>query len=335
MILSYKANMIIDVVDLEFKTLRFSKAYDTTRYRKGTQIYNRGNVEVTNVEKIDANNYSIEAEVEGNYDDYTTTLEITGNLIKSSSCTCEDYKKGNLCKHIIATSMEAIDPHYASTEAGRKKLEKKEQEEVKKRLEEIRIKQEEEKRRRLYEIKYQTGISTLSTYKRNTRENIAKTLDLKDIYYQTIEEKNAKPQKLANAIKLEYNIEVGDEETLKISFKIGQTRMYVLNNICKLYEAYKNEEEIYYGKQLAFIPKRENFVEDSQPIFDFIIKYAEMAEYTKKYSRYGLAEEINKAIYLTGKDIDEFLENNKEKTIILNNYKVYGEYKLTDEKLKL
>ena len=186
MILSYKANMIIDVVDLEFKTLRFSKAYDTTRYRKGTQIYNRGNVEVTNVEKIDANNYSIEAEVEGNYDDYTTTLEITGNLIKSSSCTCEDYKKGNLCKHIIATSMEAIDPHYASTEAGRKKLEKKEQEEVKKRLEEIRIKQEEEKRRRLYEIKYQTGISTLSTYKRNTRENIAKTLDLKDIYYQTI-----------------------------------------------------------------------------------------------------------------------------------------------------
>ena len=33
---------------------------------------------------------------------------IGGNMIKESSCTCEDYNKGNLCKHIIATSMERL-----------------------------------------------------------------------------------------------------------------------------------------------------------------------------------------------------------------------------------
>ena len=33
-----------------------------------------------------------------------TTLNIANNLIKNSTCTCEDYYKGNLCKHIIATS---------------------------------------------------------------------------------------------------------------------------------------------------------------------------------------------------------------------------------------
>ena len=35
----------------------------------------------------------------------------------------EDYKNGNICKHIIATSMEIIEPHYASTIEGRRKIE--------------------------------------------------------------------------------------------------------------------------------------------------------------------------------------------------------------------
>ena len=65
--------------------------------------------------------------------------------------------------------------------------------------------------------------------------------------------------------------------------------MYVLNNISNFYQAYKNKEEIYYGKQLNFIPKRENFIESSRPIFDLIIQYAENAEiidYRSTYSRY-------------------------------------------------
>ena len=43
-------------------------------------------------------------------------------MITDSSCTCEDYKNGNLCKHIIATSMEVIEPHNANTKEGKRKL---------------------------------------------------------------------------------------------------------------------------------------------------------------------------------------------------------------------
>ena len=100
--------MIIDVVDLKLETLRFNRSYDTGRYKRGRNIYNNGQVEVTEVNQIDEKNYFIEASVDGNYDDYTTTLEINGNMINHSTCTCEDFYKGNLCKHVIATSMEQM-----------------------------------------------------------------------------------------------------------------------------------------------------------------------------------------------------------------------------------
>ena len=43
--------MIIDVVDMNLKTLQFNRRYDTSRYRRGTQIYNRGNVQIEKVEQ--------------------------------------------------------------------------------------------------------------------------------------------------------------------------------------------------------------------------------------------------------------------------------------------
>ena len=179
--------MIIDVVDMDLKTLQFSRRYDTARYKRGTQIYNKGNVEIKVVEKTD-NNYKVEAVVEGNYDDYTTKLLITGNLIKDCSCTCEDFYKGNLCKHIIATSMECLDPHYASTTEGFKKLEQKRKEEEKKRLEEIKRRQEEERKKREYERKYYSGIRTIEIYKRNSKEQSKNVLDLNELYEKTNDE---------------------------------------------------------------------------------------------------------------------------------------------------
>lgn len=326
--------MIIDVVDLKFKTLNFNRRYDPARYRRGTGIYNKGLVTVESVNKIDEKNYSIEASVEGNYDTYTTNLEICGNMIKESTCTCEDHYNGNLCKHIIATSMEIIEPHYASTKEGRKKLEEKKKEEARKRLEQIRVQQEIERKRREYERKYYSGLRTIESFKQNPRNGTINTLDLNELYEKTAEIKNRKTGELATSIKLEYCVEIENTETLKISFKIGQTRMYVLNNICDFYEAYKNESELYYGKQLRFIPKRGNFTEDSQIIFDYIIKYAEMVDYNNRYSDYRMSASFNKFIYITGENIDEFLNINKNKGILLHSY--YNgdlKYEFTNEKL--
>ena len=327
--------MIIDVVDLDFKTLQFNRRYDPTRYKRGTNIYNKGLVEIENVNKIDEKNYSIKASVEGNYDTYTTNLEICGNMINKGTCTCEDYYNGNLCKHIIATSMEVIEPHYASTKEGKKRLEDKKKEEERKRLEEIKKRQEEERKRREYERKYYSGLRTIESYKRNTRQMGTNILDLAELYETTTEMKKKKAGELATSIKLEYNLELGDTETLRLSFKIGQTRMYVLNNIGEFYEAYKNESELCYGKQLRFIPKRENFVDESKEIFDYIIKNAQMMEYREKYSNYTMLSSLNKVIYVTGDNIDEFFEINKNKDIVLNSYYGNEKFEFTNQKLDI
>ena len=326
--------MIIDVVDMDLKTLQFSRRYDTARYKRGTQIYNKGNVEIKVVEKTD-NNYKVEAVVEGNYDDYTTKLLITGNLIKDCSCTCEDFYKGNLCKHIIATSMECLDPHYASTTEGFKKLEQKRKEEEKKRLEEIKRRQEEERKKREYERKYYSGIRTIEIYKRNSKEQSKNVLDLNELYEKTNEIRLRNTGELATSIKIEYYAEIQDVETLKISFKIGQKRMYILNNISEFYEAYKNESEIYYGKQLKFIPKRENFTEDSRQLFDYIIKYAEMIEYNDRYSDYRMSSGINKNIYVTGEKIEEFFELNENKNVLFQTYYGTQNYEFSEQKLDI
>lgn len=327
--------MIIDVVDLEFETLQFNRRYDPSRYKRGTNLYNKGLATVENVNKIDEKNYLIEASVEGNYDTYTTTLTICGNMIQKSTCTCEDYYNGNLCKHIIATSMETIDPHYASTKEGRKKIEEKRKEEERKRLEEIKRQQEQERKRREYERKYYSGIRTIELYKQNSKEETINTLDLAELYERTTEIKNRKVGELATSIKLEYFVEIEDSQTLKLSFKIGQKRMYVLNNICDFYEAYQNESELYYGKQLRFIPKRENFTEDSQIIFDYIIKYAEMVNYNNKHNNYSTTNSLNKVIYLSGNDIDDFFNINKNKEISLNSYYGSTKYEFTEQKLDM
>ena len=281
--------MIIDVIDLELKTLNFNRSYDPARYKRGNSIYNKGLVEVQEVDKIDEEKYSIKAFVEGNYDTYITNLEINGNMIKKSTCTCEDYYGGNLCKHIIATSMEVIEPHNASTLEGKRKIEIKKREEEKKRLDEIKKRREEERKRQEYQDKYQDVLDMIDLYKSNNNfiDNSDK-LDVLELYNQTQTMKNVKLSELATNIKLEFTLEMYNKDTLTVTFKIGETRMYVLNSISNLYEAYKNGTEMYYGKQLRFIPKRENFSEDSRWLFDYIIEYAEMLKYYYSFDRYNM-----------------------------------------------
>ncbi len=80
---------------------------------------------------------------------YKVGLYIEGATITGSRCTCGDYRSGYLCKHIIATSMEVIDPHYASTEAGRKELERIQKQEQLKREEEARIRREQARKEQI------------------------------------------------------------------------------------------------------------------------------------------------------------------------------------------
>jgi len=116
--------MVVDVVDLNLTKLNLKKAYDQGRQRSAKELYNRRNVEILEVNKIRENEYDVEAEVKGNsWDYYSVNLSIEGEDITNCSCKCMDYAKGHICKHILATCMEVIDPHSASTIEGKKKLE--------------------------------------------------------------------------------------------------------------------------------------------------------------------------------------------------------------------
>lgn len=158
---------------------------------------------------------------------------------------------------------------------------------------------------------------------------------MKELYENTKELKDKNVGDLATSIKLEYTIELENMETLRVSFKIGQTRMYVLGDILQFYNAYKNETELYYGKQLKFIPKRDNFIEASKPIFDFIIKYAEMIDYNEKYTDYRMASSFYKYIFISSNEIEEFFEINKNKEIIVNIYHDKEKFEFTDKKLNI
>ena len=89
--------MIIDVTDLKFTSLNFSRKYDIARHSKGRMLYNNGAAQIKSVDKIDDETYEITATVEGNYDDYEVNLSICRTLINKSKCTCQDYRNGYLC----------------------------------------------------------------------------------------------------------------------------------------------------------------------------------------------------------------------------------------------
>ena len=330
--------MIIDVMDLKLGKIKFSRVYDTTRFRRAIAIYNHADVDIEKVEEVNENEYYITATVDGNYDLYKTNLKIVGNIITKSECTCEDYNNGNLCKHIIATSFEVTQPHKPSTPERKKEIEEQQKLEIQRRLEEYKKREEEERKKREYERKYFTGLRTIEEYKEISKQNTRETLDLNELYEETIESRNRKVGELATSMKLEYYVEIHDSSTLKVFFKIGQKRMYVLNDISQFYDAYINGTQLYYGKQLSFIPKREHFVEDSQPIFDYIIKYAEMIKYNNysRYSSYGIDSSFNKAIYITKENIDEFwkLNNNKE-VIVHYQYNEQDTYNFSNENLNI
>ena len=318
--------MIIDVIDLNLKSVRFARKYDNNRHRKAAQIFRRGSVSIQEVDKLDENNYSIKAYVDGNYyDTYNTTITISNDVITEGTCTCMDYENGNLCKHIIATAMETLNPHYASTEEGEKRLELKREEEREKRAEELKRRQEEERKRIEYENKYRDGLDMINLYKRNnTSQIVLDNFDILDLYDRSQLAKKNETSELATDIKIEFVVGIYDEKTLEITFKIGQSRMYVLNNISNLYNAYKNGTEIYYGKQLRFIPRRENFSDDSKWLFDYIMQYAEMMEYYDSFNRYSGTTILDKQILIKGNKIDEFLSLIPDKKLLFHCYNYNG-----------
>ena len=103
--------------------------------------------------------------------------------------------------------------------------------------------------------------------------------------------------------------------SLKLEIKIGNKRMYKIKDLTEFYTRMTNNEYFKYGEKLEFIHKRENFLDESKPLLDFILRYAEIMKYSNSSDRYGYySSSINKAEITIGEGIiDEIYDLLKNK----------------------
>lgn len=340
--------MEIDVIDLKLKALNFSKQYTHSRRMRARTIYYYENVEIQKVNQIDPNTYVITAKVIGtNADYYDVMLKIHNEYVQEQSCTCEDFEKGNLCKHILATSMEIIEPNNPSTEEGRIRLIEKRQKEEQERRKEYLLRQEEARKKREYQLKYSKALTAIGKFKKangiEQEDNFASdNINVKEMYEKTKAEKlieNKGNTNLCTNINLEPKVEFGRTNELYISFKIGQNKMYSLKNIEEFCRAFEKEECIQFGKNLRFVAKTENFDTKSQMLLKLILNYGKILKYNEKLNEryyYGRLLEKSKNINIIDDTIDDFFDAIGDQNIIIFTNNEGNElYKITNKEINI
>ena len=154
-----------------------------------------------------------------------------------------------------------------------------------------------------------------------------------ELYNEDIEEKFEQKMQanITEKVRLEPKL-VFDRFTkqLKLELKIGNKKMYKLKNLSEFYDNMFYSKNYKYGSQLEFIHIKEAFEEESKPLLEFILKYAETIKYVnseanKNYKYYGPALSEN-SISINNTGLDEIFEILKNKKITLE--KEYQEHKI-------
>ena len=71
---------------------------------------------------------------------------------------------------------------------------------------------------------------------------------------------------------------------MKVEFKIGNKKMYKIKDLSLFYTLMMNREFYRYGEKLKFTHVKSAFEEESKPILEFIMKYAEIIKYANSNS---------------------------------------------------
>ena len=112
-----------------------------------------------------------------------------------------------------------------------------------------------------------------------------------------------------------------------LDFRIGTSKKYVVKDVYEFYHNLVKEQFHSYGKNLEFVHKREYFTEESQYFLDLIIDIVGM--------KLDETVEMNVVRYLpvSGGYLERLLDNQKGKTIIVNDFKY--DVKESDPKIPL
>lgn len=158
-------------------------------------------------------------------------------------------------------------------------------------------------------------------------------------YNEEIEEMEQEEEvtlKNKGTIKLEpkiiYDKFSGD---MKVEFKIGNKKMYKLKDLSEFYTRMMEKEFYKYGEKLQFVHTKEMFEEESKPLLDFILQYAEIIKYANSnsnsnYRYYGKALS-DTSIILGNSGIDDIFQVLKGKKVAFQKDYNTEEIELTEE----
>ncbi len=126
---------------------------------------------------------------------------------------------------------------------------------------------------------------------------------------------------------------------MKVEFKIGNKKMYKIKDLSEFYTRMLEKEFYKYGEKLQFIHTREMFKEESKPLLDFILRYAEIIKYANSnsnsnYRYYGKALSET-SILLGNSGIDDLFDVLKGKKIAFQRDYHTEEIELTEEQPKI
>lgn len=126
---------------------------------------------------------------------------------------------------------------------------------------------------------------------------------------------------------------------MKVEFKIGDTKMYKIKNLSQFYSLMMEKELYRYGEKLKFIHVKEAFLEESQDILEFIMKYAEIIKFANSnsnsnYKYYGKALSES-SIIIGNSAMDDLFEVLKGKKVAFQKDYNIGEIEFTEEQPKV
>ena len=270
-----------------------------TRVQKARLYVKTKRTEIEKIHYENENNFEITGKVRGQ-DIYRTHIHVENGEIEDVTCECQDYQtRYASCKHIVATMMEfAENPKYIDIVKNKNNVE------INKTLN--------------IDAKYRGFKQIVNQFYAD---------EMKEIEHA--EEKEHKKEKIKIEPKLIYDKYINN---LRVEFKIGNQRMYKLNNLTEFYDRMMTSAKYKYGNKLEFTHTEDAFDEQDLNLLHFILKNAEIISFVNSsantsYRYYGKVVNDN-YIALNNTELDELFEILKDKEIAFQE-----EYK--EEKIKL
>ena len=127
---------------------------------------------------------------------------------------------------------------------------------------------------------------------------------------ENIDETQEKNTKLDKQVNIEPKFIYDNiDEKLMLEVYIGNTCMYKIKRLSDFFDRMKLEEKYKYGDKLEFVHNKENFTENSKPILEFILKYAEIIKYGNANSnanyRFGATALSESKIIIDKHEVDD------------------------------